>query len=110
MEVTPFISGLDKPWDIAWLPNGTVLVTERPGRLNVYVDGVDAQPFIVTPDDVVANGEGGMMGLEVDPEFATNGYVYVCMASNMDGDTDVRLVRFTLETPTATAWSLAPTS
>ena len=99
LEVTPLISGLDKPWDIAWLPNGTVLVTERPGRLNVYVSGVDAQPFIVTPDDVVANGEGGMLGLEVDPAFATNGYVYVCMASGFDGATDVRLVRFTLRTP-----------
>jgi len=99
LEVTTFISGLDKPWDIAWLPNGTALVTERPGRLNVYADGVDAQPFTVTPEDVVANGEGGMLGLEVDPAFATNGYVYVCMASSLDGDTDVRLVRFTLETP-----------
>ncbi|MDH3818515.1 MAG: PQQ-dependent sugar dehydrogenase, partial [Myxococcales bacterium] len=99
LDVTPFISGLDKPWDIAWLPNGTVLVTERPGRLNVYVDGVDAQPFTVTPDDVVANGEGGMLGLEVDPAFATNGYVYVCMASGLDGASDVRLVRFTLRTP-----------
>ena len=99
LDVTPVISGLDKPWDIAWLPNGTVLVTERPGRLNVYVDGVDAQPFIITPADVVANGEGGMLGLEVDPDFATNGYVYVCMASNADGATDVRLVRYTLETP-----------
>ena len=93
------ISGLDKPWDIAWLPNGTVLVTERPGPLNVYVDGVDAQPFTVAPSDLVASGEGGMMGLEVDPDFALNGYVYVCMASNLDGDTDVRLVRYTLETP-----------
>ncbi|MFA9471849.1 MAG: PQQ-dependent sugar dehydrogenase [Deltaproteobacteria bacterium] len=99
LDVTPLISGLDKPWDIAWLPNGTVLVTERPGRLNVYVDGVDAQPFTVTPDDVVASGEGGMLGLEVDPAFATNGYVYVCMASRIDGATDVRLVRFTLRTP-----------
>ncbi|MFA9472881.1 MAG: sorbosone dehydrogenase family protein, partial [Deltaproteobacteria bacterium] len=80
LEVTTFITGLANPWDIAWLPNGTVLVTERLGRLNVYVDGVDAQPFTVTPDDVVANGEGGMLGLEVDPAFATNGYVYVCMA------------------------------
>jgi glucose/arabinose dehydrogenase len=97
--VVPFISGLDKPWDIAWLPNGTVLVTERPGRLNVYVDGVNAPPFIVAPADVVANGEGGMMGLEVDPEFTANGYIYVCMASRMDGDTDVRLVRYTLATP-----------
>ena len=99
LEVTPLISGLDKPWDIAWLPNGTVLVTERPGPLNVYVDGVDAQPFTVAPSDLVASGEGGMMGLEVDPDFALNGYVYVCMASNLDGDTDVRLVRYTLETP-----------
>jgi hypothetical protein len=60
---------------------------------------VDAQPFTVTPDDVVANGEGGMLGLEVDPAFATNGYVYVCMASGLDGASDVRLVRFTLRTP-----------
>ena len=99
LQVAPFISGLERPWDIAWLPNGTVLVTERPGRLNIYVNGVDAQPFTVAPNDVVANGEGGMLGLEVDPDFAANGYIYVCMASDMDGATDVRLVRFTLETP-----------
>ena len=99
LEVIPFISGLDKPWDIAWLPNRTVLVTERPGRLNVYVNGIDAAPFIIEPDDLVASGEGGMLGLEVDPNFATNGYVYVCMASNAGGAIDVRLRRYTLDTP-----------
>jgi glucose/arabinose dehydrogenase len=99
LEVTPFISGLSNPWDIAWLPNGTALVTERPGRLNVYVNGVDAAPFVHQPTDVVANGEGGMLGLEVDPNFSTNGYVYVCMCSSAGVGTDVRLVRFTLERP-----------
>ena len=99
LEVTTFISGLDKPWDIAWLPNGTVLVTERAGRLNVYVDGVDAPPFTVAPGDLIASGEGGMMGLEVDPDFNSNGYVFVCMGSNASGPTDVRLVRFTLSAP-----------
>jgi glucose/arabinose dehydrogenase len=99
LEVTTFIAGLDKPWDIAWLPNGTVLVTERPGPLNVYLNGVDAQPFTHQPSDLVANGEGGMLGLEVDPAFSTNGYIYVCMCSNAGPGTDVRLVRFTLETP-----------
>lgn len=99
LEVTSFISGLDKPWDIAWLPNGTVLVTERAGRLNVYVDGIDAPPFTIAPVDLIASGEGGMMGLEVDPDFNSNGYVYVCMGSNASGPTDVRLVRFTLSTP-----------
>ena len=99
LNVVPEITGFDKPWDIAWLPNGTVLVTERPGRLNVYVDGTDQPPFIIEPDDVVANGEGGMLGLEVDPSFDTNGYVYVCFCSNADGANDVRVVRLTLSTP-----------
>jgi glucose/arabinose dehydrogenase len=99
LEVTDLIVGLDKPWDIAWLPNGTVLVTERPGRLHVYVDGVGAPPFVVATDDVVPRGEGGMMGLEVDPDFANNGYVYVCTTSNAGGDNDVRLLRLTLRTP-----------
>ena len=99
LELDDFISGLDKPWDIDWLPNGTVLVTERPGRLNVYSDGIDQAPFVIAPEDVVPRGEGGMMGLEVDPDFARNGYVYVCTTSNAGGDNDVRLLRFTLRTP-----------
>jgi glucose/arabinose dehydrogenase len=90
------ITGLDKPWDLGWLPNGSLLVTERPGRLNIYANGNASSPFVIAPQDVVANSEGGMLGLEVDPEFEQNGYVYVCMCSNAGGPTDVRLVRFQL--------------
>ncbi len=103
LEVDDFISGLDKPWDIAWLPNGTVLVTERPGRLKVYVDGADQEPVVIPLTDVVARGEGGVMGLEVDPSFASNGYVYVCTTSSAGADTDVRLVRLTLRAPNGDA-------
>ena len=99
LAVTPLITGLDKPWDIAWLPNGTMLVTEKAGRLNVYVDGIDGEPFVITAADVVLASEGGMLGLEVDPDFSSNGYVYVCMASNAGGATDVRVRRYTLATP-----------
>jgi len=99
LEVEDFISGLDKPWDIAWLPDGTVLVTERPGQLKVYVDGTGAAPAVLPITDVVARGEGGVMGLEVDPDFASNGYVYVCTTSSVDADNDVRLVRLTLSRP-----------
>ncbi len=100
LEATPVISGLDRPWDIAWLPNETVLVTERPGRLNIYGDGIDQAPsLVIEPDDLVANSEGGMLGLEVDPDFESNGYVYVCFCSTLDGDPDVRVVRYTLSTP-----------
>ena len=99
LEVTTFISGLNKAWDIAWLPNGTVLLTEQPNRLKVYIDGVDAEPFVIRADDVVTSSEGGILGLEVDPNFAATGYVYVCLTSDADGDRDVRLVRYTLDTP-----------
>jgi glucose/arabinose dehydrogenase len=99
LDVTPVISGLANPWDIAWLPNGTVLVTERPDRLNVYVDGIDQAPVVIQPGDLIANGEGGMLGLEVDPNFETNRYVYVCFCSTADGPADVRVVRYTLNTP-----------
>lgn len=99
LEVSILVTGLDKPWDIAWLPNGTMLVTERPGRLNVFVDGPAKAPFVIEPDDVVDRGEGGMMGLEVDPQFASNGYVYVCTTSDASGSPDVRLLRYTLRRP-----------
>jgi len=99
LEVTPYITGLTRPWDIGWLPNGTVVVTERPGRINVYVDGVTEAPFVITPSDLIASGEGGMLGLEIDPDFETNGYIYVCMCSNLSGDADVRVRRYTLATP-----------
>ena len=105
LEVTPVISGLDHPWDIAWLPNGIMLVTERPGRLNIYGNGIDQEPsLVIEPDDLVASGEGGMLGLEVDPSFDTNGYVYVCFCSNLGGVNpqyvpDVRLVRYELSRP-----------
>lgn len=100
LEVSSLISGLDKPWDIAWLPNETVLITERPGRLNVYGNGIGQAPsLVIEPTDLVASGEGGMLGLEVDPDFDSNGYVYVCFCSNRDGDNDVRVVRYELSTP-----------
>jgi glucose/arabinose dehydrogenase len=103
LQVDDLILGLDKPWDIAWLPNGTALVTERPGRLNVYVDGTDAEPVIIPLTDVVARGEGGVMGLEVDPDFESNGYIYVCTTSSAGGNSDVRLARLTLSTPDGSA-------
>ena len=74
LEVDEYIEGLDKPWDIAWLPNGTLLLSERTGQLKVFIDGVGEPPSVIPIADVVARGEGGLMGLEVDPDFASNGW------------------------------------
>ena len=99
LEVDEYIEGLDKPWDIAWLPNGTLLLSERTGQLKVFIDGVGEPPSVIPIADVVARGEGGLMGLEVDPDFASNGFIYVCTTSNASGDNDVRLLRLTMSKP-----------
>ncbi len=102
LQVDDYITGLERPWDVAWLPNGTVLVTERPGRLDVFVDGAGSEPTVIDlPDVVSTGGEGGLMGLEVDPSFDDNGYVYLCMASNAGSENDVRVVRLTMSRPDA---------
>ena len=102
LQVDDYITGLERPWDIAWLPNETVLVTERPGQLKVYVAGVGADPTVIPLTDVVSNGgEGGMLGLEVDPNFNDNGYIYICMASSAGVGNDVRVVRLTMSRPNA---------
>jgi glucose/arabinose dehydrogenase len=88
------VSGLDHPWDVGFLPNRTMLVTERPGRLSRVVAG--RPQLVVAPADVVAQHEAGMLGLAVDPRFAQNGYVFVCMSSRASGVPDVRIVRFQL--------------
>jgi glucose/arabinose dehydrogenase len=103
LEVDTYIAGLDKPWDIAWLPNGTLLLSERTGQLKVFVDGVDEPPSVIPIADVVARGEGGLMGLEIDPSFASNGFIYVCTTSSAGGDNDVRLLRLTMSRPDGAA-------
>jgi glucose/arabinose dehydrogenase len=89
------IDGFDRPWDLRFLPDGTPLVTERPGVLSVVVDG--RREVVARVPDVVAAGEGGLMGLALDPGFATNRRIYLCYAAGSGGVVqDVRVVRYRL--------------
>ena len=70
--------GLDIPWGLAFLPHGSMLVTERPGRIRLYdaEKGLLDNPLVVV-GDVVHRGEGGLLGIAVHPEFPEQPYVYV---------------------------------
>src|ERR1051326_7439344 len=81
-------SGLDHPWDIEFLPDGTGLFTERIGKISI-LKNTSVVP-LATVDDVKAVGEGGLMGLAVDPDFATNRSIYTCYNT----DSDIRVVRW----------------
>jgi glucose/arabinose dehydrogenase len=76
-RVETVATGLEIPWEIAFLADGRALVTERPGRVRLLRgDGrLRRRPVATVP--VSATGEGGLLGLAVDPEFARNRFVYL---------------------------------
>lgn len=94
LTVSTVLGGLDHPWEVAFLPDGTMLVTERAGRIDAVVGG--AKRVLAAPADVSPSSEGGMLGLAVDPSFATNRRIYACFESNLSGALDERVVRFTV--------------
>jgi len=76
-RVDTYSTGLEIPWDIAFLPDGRALVTERPGRIRLLEsDGaLQSRPVALVP--VSARGEGGLLGIALDPDFSSNSYVYL---------------------------------
>lgn len=71
------IKGFVQPWSMAWLPDGTMLVTERPGRLRIVRNGVlDPRPVAGVPE-VHAQGLQGLMDVVLHPRFAENRYIYL---------------------------------
>jgi glucose/arabinose dehydrogenase len=76
-RVKTVASGLQIPWEIAFLPDGRALVTERPGRVRMLGRDGRLQRKPVGRVAVSAQGEGGLLGLAVDPGFAANHFVYL---------------------------------
>jgi glucose/arabinose dehydrogenase len=75
------VRGLEHPWAIVWLPDGSALVTERPGRLRILRDGrLDPSPVPGLPP-VLAAGQGGLLDVSLHPDFASNRLVYLTLAT-----------------------------
>lgn len=70
------LAKLDNPWGMIFLPDERLLITEKPGRLRVYSDGKLGAPIKGVPK-VVYHGQGGLLGLTIDPGFPDNGFVYL---------------------------------
>ena len=79
--------GLEHPWGLAFLPDGRMLVTERPGRLRVVADGWLVPEPVAGVPEVWADGQGGLLDVALHPDFAKNDLVYLSYASpSADGD------------------------
>jgi glucose/arabinose dehydrogenase len=80
-RIVEMASGLERPWGIAFLPNGDMLVTEKAGRLRIIRDGkLDPQPIDGLPDNIFAEGQGGLLDVQLHPDFEKNKLVYISYA------------------------------
>jgi len=93
VTVATVAGGLRNPWGLAFLPDGRMLVTERPGRLRVVsADGRLSEPLGGVPT-VAAVGQGGLLDVALDPDFARNRLVYLSYAEPGDGGQGTAVAR-----------------
>ena len=96
LKVTVVASGLADVWDMGFLPDGRILVSERDGRLSL-ISGAAVTPVRAELGDVYVRGEGGLMGLALHPDFATSRLFTTCQTHAEAGTpTDIRLVTWKL--------------
>lgn len=102
---TTVLTGLESPWDMAFLDDGTMFYTEKCLGLSVRLPSGDTNPLLgmtgtdgypSTQDDLFCEGQAGMQGVAVDPEFAENRYIYVYSTSSMTAPGSNRLMRLTV--------------
>ena len=78
--------GLEHPWGLAFLPDGRMLVTERPGRLRIVNDGWLVPDPVAGVPEVWEDGQGGLLDVALHPGFAENGLVYLSYSSPDEDD------------------------
>jgi glucose/arabinose dehydrogenase len=86
-------SGLDHTWAIAFLPDGRMLVTERPGRMRIVGKDGTLSPALAGVPQVFASGQGGLHDVVLDRSFAQNHILYFCYAEPVEGRARTALAR-----------------
>jgi aldose sugar dehydrogenase len=89
-------SGLSHPWAVAFLTDGRMLVTERPGGLRLIQNG-RISTVSGLPDDLLAQNQGGLLDVVPHPDHASNGWIYMTYSRRGDGGTTTALFRARLE-------------
>ena len=93
VQATTVASGLERPWGLAFLPDGRMLVTEKPGRLRVVDrNGALSAPLAGVPG-VQAGGQGGLLDVALSPKFAADRLVYLAFSEPGEGGASTAVAR-----------------
>jgi glucose/arabinose dehydrogenase len=98
LQLVAVAKGLERPWALAFLPDGGMLVTERPGRLRLVRGGaLDPRPIAGVPE-VHAQGQGGLLDIALHPDFARNRTLFLSYAHGTAQANRTRIARAVLDT------------
>jgi len=95
-RVETVVSNLEVPWSIVFDKQGNMYFTERPGRLSILKKGEKKPVLIGKIEGVVEQGEGGLMGLALHPDFERNGWIYLSHTFRLKAALANTVVRYTL--------------
>ena len=93
LRLTTVASGLEAPWGLAFLPDGRMLVTERPGRLRLVSDSGQLSAPLEGVPRVFAMGQGGLLDVALDPGFGENRTLYLSYSEPVDGKARTAVAR-----------------
>ena len=97
-RVVTVADGLVRPWSLAFLPGGDLLVTEKPGRLRVIRDGKLLAEAVPGLPDILAEGQGGLLDVVPHPEFERNRWLYLSYAKPLpEGESTTAVIRARFE-------------
>lgn len=93
ISATAIANNLTAPWGITSLPDGRLLITEKGGRMKIATSSGQIGGAITGLPAVNSNGQGGLLGLCVDPQFASNRMVYWVFSENVTGGTQTSVAK-----------------
>ncbi|MDB9527293.1 PQQ-dependent sugar dehydrogenase [Oscillatoria sp. CS-180] len=100
------LDNLEHPWGIVWLPDGSMLITERPGRVRIAREDVlDPTPIAGVPD-LFAENQGGLLDIALHPRFVENRLVYFTYSHGTNDANRTRIARATFDGSTLNNWNV----
>ena len=104
-RITTIAEGLERPWGMTWLPDGSILITERPGRLRIVRNKeLDLEPIAGVPE-VFAVNHGGLMDVSLHPNFESNRLVYFTYSDGTNQANHTKVARAVFDGTSLQNWS-----
>lgn len=105
-QTLTLLDGLEHPWGMVWLPNGDMLITERPGRVRLVQNGTLIPEPVSGVPDLFNQNQGGLLDIALHPQFEQNRLVYFTYSDGTNSANRTRIARATYDDGALTNWDV----